>query len=139
LMSGQIDFLENDVAQELPLLPTHQVKLLALTSKDRSPDTPDVPTVAELAAADVPELKGFKYDIWYGFFAPARTPKEIIDRLNKELVAALHDPEVRARLLKVGYRDNQIGGMSVDEFKTFVFGEVERWEKVARDSKISPQ
>lgn len=81
-----------DTMAAVPLVKAGKLRALAVSSTDRLPALPDVPTVAELG------FPGFDVSFWVGFFAPKATPAAIVDLLNKEIVAAAHDPAVRARL-----------------------------------------
>lgn len=81
-----------DTMAAVPLVKAGKLRALAVSSTERLPALPDVPTVAELG------FPGFDVSFWVGFFAPKATPPAIIDLLNKEIVAAAHDPAVRARL-----------------------------------------
>jgi tripartite-type tricarboxylate transporter receptor subunit TctC len=95
----------------------------------RSEALPDVPTVSE-------SVPGFEASTWQGIGAPKNTPVEIIDRLNKEINAALADPKIRARLADLGSVPMP---MSPAEFKNFVATETEKWSKVIRAANIKAE
>jgi hypothetical protein len=91
LLGGQIQVMFTTVASAASLIEAGQLRALAVTSAQRSPAFPNVPTVAE---AGVP---GYAAESWYGLFAPARTPRDIIDRLNKSAATAGHGDEPSGR------------------------------------------
>ena len=93
----------------------------------RSPQFPDLPTVAEAG------FSGYAAAIWFGMFAPAGTPREIVSRINGEMNRATAAPEVREKLAAQYY---DLRGGSADEFAAFVRSEVARWSKVIREASI---
>lgn len=105
-----------------------KLKALAVASSQRVPALPDVKTFEELG------YKGVQAAAWYGFYAPARTPANVADRLNKELNAVLQDPEVKKRLNDYGAIVN---GGTRDEFARFTSAEIERYRKIIQDAKIA--
>jgi len=96
LIGGEIDEVIVSVASVLPMIQAGKVRALAVLSEQRVATLPDVPTAQE---AGIP---GFRMSIWYGLFAPASTPREIIARLNREVTKALEAPDLRARLAASG-------------------------------------
>jgi tripartite-type tricarboxylate transporter receptor subunit TctC len=90
LLSGQVDFNLDNLANAAPNIRSGKLKALAVTSLTRSSALPDVPAMSET-------LKGFGIDTWWGLVAPAATPKERIAQLNQAFVAALQAPETKAR------------------------------------------
>ena len=118
-------------ALPLNLLGAHfasgKLKALAITSPQRAPQLPQVPTVAESGFA------GFEAYNWVGVFAPAATPQSVIDRLQREFAAALREPDVRTKLGAVGF---EIVGSSPAELDRFVRGEFEHWDKFVREFNI---
>lgn len=107
-----------------------KVRALAVTGAKRSPLLPEVPTVAELGHS------GFVAGHWGGFFAPAKTPADIVTRLNTEFVASLKDPRVRDLLTNQGL---EIIGNSPDQFKKEIDDEIALWAKVIKDANIQPE
>jgi len=103
------------------------VKALAVTTKERYPSLPDVPTMEE---AGVP---GYEVNAWFGLFAPARTPKAIVDKLQQSVAAVVAEPEVKARLLEIGAVQ---GGMSPEAFAEVVRREVARWPEVVAKTGV---
>jgi tripartite-type tricarboxylate transporter receptor subunit TctC len=104
-----------------------KLKPLAVTSAARSPQLPQVPTVAESG------FPGFEAYNWVGVFAPAATPPAVVDRLQGEFAAALREADVRTKLVAVGF---EIVGSSPAELDRFVRGEFEHWDKFVREFNI---
>src|SRR5262249_59376198 len=98
LIPGRVDVMFNNTGAVLPLIQGGKLRGLAVTSAKRWRGVPDLPTIAE---AGVP---GFDVSSWYGFFAPAKTPPEIIRKFNADTVAALNDPPIRQKLDALGVR-----------------------------------
>jgi tripartite-type tricarboxylate transporter receptor subunit TctC len=96
LLGGQVQVMFVNLLSSLPAIQAGKLRLLAVTPSKRLVNLPDVPTVAE---AGVP---GYEYQSWFGMVVPAKTPQEIIARLNQEVVATLAEPEIRARLIEQG-------------------------------------
>lgn len=107
-----------------------KLRPLAVTSSKRLDSLPDVPTAAE---AGVP---GFEVGTWQAVFAPAGTPKPIVERLNKEIAEILKTPEIKAKLADLGL--GPVGG-SPEELSQFQKGELERWAKVVKEANVKPE
>ena len=105
-----------------------KLKALAVASSQRVPALPDVKTFEELG------YKGVQAAAWYGFYAPAKTPAAVADRLNKELNAVLQDSDVKKRLNDYGAIVN---GGGREEFARFTSAEIERYRKIIQDAKIA--
>jgi tripartite-type tricarboxylate transporter receptor subunit TctC len=101
---------------------------LAVTSAQRYPLLPDVPTVAE---SGVPELKGFEALAWNGVLVAAGTPREIVDRINSALNAAIHDPAVKERLKSAGLEP--VGG-TPEQFGKLIHDESVKWAPIIKRS-----
>jgi tripartite-type tricarboxylate transporter receptor subunit TctC len=101
------------------------VRAIAVTSAQRSPALPEVPTVNELG------FSGFDDLTWTAFFAPAGTPTDLVNRINSEITRALSAPDVAERLAQLGldWRSNTSG-----EFAAFLREEVQKWAKAVKDS-----
>jgi tripartite-type tricarboxylate transporter receptor subunit TctC len=127
LLGGQIQVMFTTVASAASLIAGGQLRALAVTSAERSPAFPDIPTVAE---AGVP---GYAAESWYGLYAPAKTPVEIIDRLNKSAAAAVQSEAFK----KLGVNEGLVMVASPPaELDHYVRGEEERWRKVIYDANI---
>lgn len=106
LLGGEVDLGFDIPSSALPLIRAGKLRALAVTSRNRSPNLPDVPTVAEQG------VPNFEVTGWFGVLAPAGTPAAIVTRLNKELQAILTQPDVKARLADLGLEPG--GGDSAD-------------------------
>jgi tripartite-type tricarboxylate transporter receptor subunit TctC len=100
---------------------------LAVTSAQRSPATPDLPTVSEAA------LKGYEAGTWYGTLVPAGAPKEVISRLHAESVKLLAAPDVKQRLDAAGFEPI---GSGPAQFAAYIHSEIAKWTKVVRSAGI---
>jgi tripartite-type tricarboxylate transporter receptor subunit TctC len=126
LLSGELPMAFDNFSSVWPLAREGKLRILGVTSTQRSPAAPDVPAVAET-------VPGFESLSWHGLFAPARVPAEIVARLNQEAVAALRTPAVADRFRDLGITPV---GSSPDEFRSFVASETQRWGEVARRARI---
>jgi tripartite-type tricarboxylate transporter receptor subunit TctC len=114
----------------LPFIREGKLRALAVTSEARSPDLPDVPTMAE---SGLPRLtRGF----WTGLMAPAGTPAGIVNRLNAEINASLATPGMQASLAKLGYQPKP---GSPQDVGTLLAEEIETWKAAAKAAGIVPQ
>jgi len=127
LLGGRIQVMFTTVASAAPLIAGGQLRALAVTSAERSPAFPDIPTVAE---AGVP---GYSAESWYGLYAPARTPAGIIDRLNKSAATAVQSDAFKRLAVNEGL---VMVAAEPGELDRYVRGEEERWRKVIRDANI---
>jgi tripartite-type tricarboxylate transporter receptor subunit TctC len=127
LLGGQIQVMFTTVASAASLIAAGQLRALAVTSAERSPAFPEIPTVAE---AGVP---GYAAESWYGLYAPAGTPAEIIDRLNKSAAKAVQSEAFK----RLGVNEGLVMVASPPaELDRYVRGEEERWRKVIHDADI---
>jgi tripartite-type tricarboxylate transporter receptor subunit TctC len=126
LLGGHIGFIFLNMPAALPLVSAGRLKALAITSEQRSPLLPDVPAIAET-------LPGYAAGSWHGIYAPAGTPREIILRLNAELVKILRRPDVTAKLAAMGV--NAVGDTPA-EFAAFTKAEIVKWAEVIKDANI---
>lgn len=125
LVSGQVQVMFSSLPAAVALISSGRLKALAVSTANRSRTLAQVPTVME---SGVP---GYEVVYWYGLFAPAATPKQIVARLHNEIAQALHAPEVVASLGKQGATP---GTMSQPQFADFVKREVAKWSKVVKAS-----
>ena len=125
VLSGQVQMVVIGTPASTTHVKSGRLRALALLGKERYPDLPDVPTAAE---SGMPE---FEVDTWYGVLAPAGVPREIVARLNGELVRMMRAPEMRERLAPMGI---QPLASTPEEFGEFLQGEVTRWGKVVREA-----
>jgi tripartite-type tricarboxylate transporter receptor subunit TctC len=122
LIAGQVQLMFADTPSSIEHIKAGKLRALAVTTAVRSEVLPDVPTVSEF-------LPGFVASNWFGIAAPRSTPPDIVDRLNKEINAALADPKTKARLADLGAAP--LAGSPAD-FGKFMAAEAERWGKVIR-------
>ena len=127
LLGGQIQVMFTTVASAASLIDAGELRALAVTSAERSPAFPNLPTVAE---AGVP---GYAAESWYGLYAPAKTPPDIIDRLSRTVAKAVQSAGFK--LLEVNEGLIMVGS-SPAELAHYVGGEEARWRKVIQDSNI---
>lgn len=127
VMGGTLQMVLPTVASVVPHLQGGKMRGLAVTSTQRSPMLPDLPTAAEAG------LPGFQLEVWFGLLGPARMPADLVKRINEDLNAVLATPEVKEIL----GRDGATPKPSTPEaFKTLVRSDLERWKNVIKDSKI---
>jgi len=126
LLSGRVDLFFDSATTALPYVKGGQVKALAILTSQRSKDAPDVPTMAEEG------VQGLDIDSWIGLFAPAGTPKSVVERLQKEIADAA--PELKSKFAAVGG-----DSMSIEpaHLSGFVRAEYEKWTKVIREAGIT--
>ena len=127
VLAGQVNALFSIALAATPQIKAGKLRALAITSAKRSSVAPDLPTVAEAG------FSGFEVVGWFGWLAPAATPRAIVTRLNAELVRALRVPEVRERLLS---QSTEPVGNSPQEFAAFMRAEHEKWSRVIRAANI---
>jgi tripartite-type tricarboxylate transporter receptor subunit TctC len=128
-IAGHIPLTMSTVFLNKPHIDSKRLRPLAVTSNKRVADFPDVPTIAEAG------FPGFEAPAWWALLASAKTPPEIIKRMNEELNKALNNPDISKRLVAQGI---EISGGSVDKAKTFIDGQIDTWAKVVRDNGIKP-
>ena len=129
-IGGQISLVFSNLPVSLPHARSGRLRALAITSPQRVPTAPEIPTVAESG------LPGYEARTWFGFFAPAAAPREVITKLNADSVAALNLAEVRERMAGQGLF---LVLNTPEQFAEFLKTEIPRWTKVVRDSGIKPQ
>jgi tripartite-type tricarboxylate transporter receptor subunit TctC len=128
ILAGEIDMTINGMSNILPHIGEGKLKALAVSTVTRNPLAPDVPTMQE---AGVP---GYSSQGAFGLFAPAGTPKDIIDKLNGEIVAMLKTPEVQARITREGAIPI---GSTPEQWSARFKNEVDKWAKVARSAGLA--
>ena len=128
LLAGQLTMVFADPISALPHIKSGKLRALAVTSLERSPVAPEVPTVAESGYA------GFEALAWHGILAPARTPPAVIRKLNEEIVKALKDPATRDLLVNQAM---QIVGSTPEEFAAFIQKDIATWKAVAAAAKVA--
>jgi tripartite-type tricarboxylate transporter receptor subunit TctC len=129
LISGQVQVYFAVVPASLGYIRAGKLRALAVTSATRQEALPDVPTVGEF-------LPGFEARGWYGIVVPKATPTQIVEKLNKEINAALADPNIKKRLTDLG---TAVFGGSPADFGKFIADETEKWGKVVRAANIKAE
>ena len=129
LLGGQVQVMFDALPASIEYIRTGKLRALAVTTAMRSAALPDIPTVGEF-------LPGYEASQWYGLGAPKNTPAEIVEKLNREINAALADPKMRARLADLG--GTPLPGSSAD-FGKFIAAETEKWGKVIRAANIEAE
>lgn len=127
LVGGQTTFATPNVAAAIAFINSGKLRALAVTGKERAPQLPNVPTVAET-------LPGFENYGWFGIVAPAGTPKDVVLKVYRDTVKALDSSEMRARFFVQGM---ETVGNTPDEFTRAMTTERARWAKVVKERKIS--
>ena len=125
VMAGQIDFYFSDPSA-MPLIRAGKLRALAVSTVRRSANLPEVPTVAE-------SVPGYEYTNWYGFVVPAKTPRAVVQYLNRELTRVLNDPEIRDKLVGAGMDP---APSTPEELDTFLPRDQEKWARVVRAANI---
>ena len=123
LLGGQVSSLFAAMPTVTSYIKEKKLRAIAVTTPNRFRGLPDVPTIAEQG------YPGYDFSSWFGILAPAGTPKPVIDRLNAEIVKALKDPSVQARL-----SDYEIFGSTPEEFGTFIKKEIDKTAKIIEAS-----
>jgi tripartite-type tricarboxylate transporter receptor subunit TctC len=129
LLSGQVQVMFGVVPSSLAYIRTGQLRALAMTTAKRLAVLPNVPAMDEF-------LPGYEASGWYGIAAPKATPRQIVEKLNKEINAALADAKMKERLADLGCL---VFAGSPADFEKFIVGETEKWAKVIRAANIKPE
>jgi tripartite-type tricarboxylate transporter receptor subunit TctC len=127
LLGGRLNIFFGNITNVLPLVREGKLRAFGITSRQRSPQIPELPTMEELG------FPGFDATAWFGLMAPAGTPKPIIDKLHAETVKVLAQPEVRGRLEGLGL---QLVGNTPEQFVEIAKKELPMWGKVIKDAGI---
>jgi tripartite-type tricarboxylate transporter receptor subunit TctC len=125
LLGGQVPMVFDPIPTSLPYVRSGRIKALAITSAQRTPLMPDVPTIAESG------LPGFEVAAWFGLYAPAATPTDIVGKLNAEVNRVLQLPEVREKFAALGADS---APMTTDQFALHLRTEIAKFAKAIKDS-----
>jgi tripartite-type tricarboxylate transporter receptor subunit TctC len=128
LLGGQIQVMFNDTS--LPHIQSGKLRALAVTGATRWPQLPDVPTLAELG------MPGYETYNWFGILAPVKTPAAIVARLNRELVAIMQDPVMKAWMES---RGAEAVTSSPEEFAAYIKKDLAKWARVVKEVGITPE
>jgi tripartite-type tricarboxylate transporter receptor subunit TctC len=127
LVSGHIQLMFGNASSTLPFVRDGSLRAIAVTSAERAPYLPQVPTIAESG------LPGFAIDEWYACLGPAGMPPAAVERLNAALMGIITEPEERARLLGMGA---EVVGGTAEEFRRFMIADAEKIGRVVREARI---
>jgi tripartite-type tricarboxylate transporter receptor subunit TctC len=128
LVGGRIDTFFNNIAPVVPLMNNGQVRGLAVTTARRSAAAPEVPTIAESG------LPGFDVPGWYAIFVPAKSPPDIVAKMNTDIIAALADPTVKGKLEALGLF---VGGSTPEALGAYVKAETDKWGPIIKAAGIT--
>ena len=130
LMGGQVTMMIDNLPSSMPYIKSGKLKALAVTGRTRSPELPEVPTMIESG------FKDFEVTAWFGVFAPAKTPPEVINKLYAAIKKVVNTPEIKARM-------SELGGYSPADTpantKAFVQAEKKKWELLVTNAKVQAE
>lgn len=127
MIGGNLQIMVTTAASVAGPLKGGQIRAIAVTSAQRSRFSPELPTVADM-------LPGFDVESWWGIFAPAKTPRPLVDRLNQEIRAIAETPEMRELFAR---ESTDPGTMTSQQFAAYVQSEITKWRKLVKDRNIS--
>jgi tripartite-type tricarboxylate transporter receptor subunit TctC len=130
LLGGQVQLYFATISTSLPHIKSGKLRALAVTSAKRSTAAPEFPTIAE---AGVP---GYEHSSWVGVLAPVKTPRAVIDKLNREMVKIVQSPDVKAAFLRDGLESV---GDTPEEFGKIIRAELAKWSKLVKAAGILPE
>ena len=125
VLGGRVTMMFDNMPSSLPLVKEGKLRALGVTSAQRSPAAPEIPTIAEQG------LPGFDAVSWFALFAPAGTPRPIVDKLQLEVKKIISSPEIARRLAEMGL---DAVGSTADELAAYQRTEITKWAKVVKDS-----
>jgi len=125
LLAKDVDVMPSNIGDVLEHIKEGKLRALAVTGATRSPQLPDVPTLAEAGVKDYAAVG------WMGFFAPAKTPAAIVDKLNRGIIDAIKSPDIEKLLVSQGF---DIATNSPQEFERFVKEDIKRWAEAVKAS-----
>jgi tripartite-type tricarboxylate transporter receptor subunit TctC len=128
---GQVDFYFPGYPGAVPLVQGGRVKMLAISTADRSPLSPDTPTVAE--ATEIPD---FDFTLWAGFFGPRALSMDIATRLNAAINKVILEPDIKERLHQTGAA---VSPLSINQFTAFVRSEIDRYQTIIKAADLKPE
>lgn len=129
MIGGNIEMMITTAASVSGPLKAGQIRPIAVTSPERSRFAPGLPAIAE-------KVPGYSLEVWWGVFAPARTPKALVDRLNAEIRAIGQTDEMRELYAR---ESTEAGTLTADQFAVFVGNEVAKWRKLAKERNITAE
>ena len=127
LVAGQVDLAFENMPALIPHIQAGRLRALAVTTTKRSAVMPELPTIAEAA------LPGYDASVWFGVFAPAGTPRPVIDRLHGEILKALQTQDLKSRMIAMG---TDVSGMGPDDFSAYVRKEIPKWANLVKAAGV---
>ena len=128
LLGGQLSIYLGGIPINLPMIKAGKVRALGTSGLKRSPQLPNVPTIAEAG------LPGFEVNVWYGLFAPRATPPTVIGKISSDVSKLLRTAEMRERFVGLGV---DAEGSAPAEFRAYFRNDVEKWRKVVKAAGVS--
>src|SRR5262245_19685295 len=129
LIGGQLQVMFDTMPESIGFIRAGTLRPLAVTTAERAPVLPDVPTVSDF-------VPGYEASAWYGIGAPRHTPADVVDTLNREINAALADPKISARLVELG---GTLSAGSPAAFGKFIADDAAKWAKVVTFAGVKAQ
>jgi tripartite-type tricarboxylate transporter receptor subunit TctC len=130
ILAGHVKLGFHNMPDVVPHLKSGGLRAIAVTAAKRAAALPEIPTIAE---AGVP---GYSAEVWFGVFAPAGTPRPVVDRLHSEISKSLTDKEIKGKLEALG---NEASGMGPDQFSDYVRNEVARWAGIVEKAGVKKE
>jgi tripartite-type tricarboxylate transporter receptor subunit TctC len=130
VVAGQVDMIFSSLPSTMGFIRSGRLRPLAVTSRQRTPELPDVPTMEQAGYRD------FEVTGWFGLFASAKTPPAAVDRIYAAAKSVLSTPEIKARFAELG---GVAGGEPPEKFRSYVIAEKQKWAQVAAAAKIQPE
>jgi tripartite-type tricarboxylate transporter receptor subunit TctC len=127
LRAGRVSYMMTSMVSSLNFARDGRARLLAITGTKRSHLFPDVPTLSEAG------YPGFESTIWHGVLAPAKVPRQVVTRINREIVKVLAMPDIQKSLQ---YEGGTVSPSTPEEFQAFIKADVERWDKMVKQTGI---
>jgi tripartite-type tricarboxylate transporter receptor subunit TctC len=130
LLGGQVDFMCDQLTSTMSQIKGGKIKVYAATTAKRVPSIPDVPTASEGG------LPGFQIGVWHALYAPKGTPPAVIERINKALKSALHDPNVKQRFAELGTEPVADNLATPEAHRAHLKAEIEKWGPIIKQAGV---
>jgi tripartite-type tricarboxylate transporter receptor subunit TctC len=127
LVAGQVDLAFENMPALIPHIQAGRLRALAVTTTKRSAVMPELPTIAEAA------LPGYDASVWFGVFAPAGTPRPVVERLHGEILKALQTQDLKSRMVAMG---TDVSGIGPDDFSAYVRKEIPKWANLVKAAGV---
>jgi tripartite-type tricarboxylate transporter receptor subunit TctC len=128
VLGGHVDLMFTTISSAMELVRDKKVKALAVTTRERMADLPDIPTMYELG------WKNLVTSSWQGVLVPAGTPRPVVEKLRAAIVKVLAEPEIQARMLRSGVI--AVSSKSPEDFKAYMDAETAKWTRVIEESGV---